>query len=111
MKEAGELINQVLLVGITVLGDNEECIDQIQVFGSIIRVDATDVVIKRNSPRVSLRYLRTLKVSLKLSLVIIDCGQLVRLFLIRIISLVGRVHSANSGDLERYSLERFSGYE
>lgn len=48
MKEIGSLINKVILVGITVLDENEELITQIQVYGPVIRVSAEGIVIKRN---------------------------------------------------------------
>ena len=48
MKEIGNLINKILLIGITLLDDQEGVIEQIQVYGPIIRVDANGVVIKRN---------------------------------------------------------------
>ncbi len=48
MKEIGTLIDKVLLIGISLLDDKESLIEQIQVYGPIIKVDAKGIVIKRN---------------------------------------------------------------
>ncbi|MGF1817930.1 hypothetical protein [Vibrio splendidus] len=42
------MINKVLLVGITIVDNDDATVEQIQVFGSIIRADKNGVVIKRN---------------------------------------------------------------
>lgn len=48
MKEIGELIDKVLLIGITLTDENDDLIAQIQVFGPIIRVNANGITIVRN---------------------------------------------------------------
>lgn len=48
MKEIGSLIDKVLLIGITLLDENEELIEQTQVYGPIIRVNSEGIVILRN---------------------------------------------------------------
>lgn len=48
MKEVSDLIGKVLLIGITLLDDNEELIEQFQVFGEIIRCNSDGVVIHKN---------------------------------------------------------------
>lgn len=48
MKDIGSLKDKILLIGITLLDDSEELIDQIQVYGPVVRVDAEGIVILRN---------------------------------------------------------------
>lgn len=48
MKSIDSLLDKILLIGITVLDDNEELITQIQVYGPVIRADADGIVICRN---------------------------------------------------------------
>ena len=48
MKSIDSLLNKVLLIGITVLDDNDELITQIQVYGPVIRSNADGIVIRRN---------------------------------------------------------------
>jgi len=48
MKSIDSLLNKTLLIGITVLDDNDELITQIQVYGPVIRSNADGIVICRN---------------------------------------------------------------
>ena len=48
MKEVGSLIDKILLVGITLLDDQGELLEQIQVYGPIIKIDSDGIVISRN---------------------------------------------------------------
>lgn len=48
MKSIDGLTNKILLIGITVLDENEELITQIQVYGPVIRANADGIVILRN---------------------------------------------------------------
>jgi len=48
MKEIGSLINKIMLVGITLLDERDELIEQVQVYGPIIRVSSEGIVILRN---------------------------------------------------------------
>ncbi|MCO4786008.1 hypothetical protein [Marinomonas atlantica] len=48
MKSIDSLLDKILLIGITVLDDNEELITQVQVYGPVIRADADGIVSCRN---------------------------------------------------------------
>ncbi|RXJ72395.1 hypothetical protein CS022_15705 [Veronia nyctiphanis] len=48
MKEINNLINKVLLIGISLVDDEENAIERIQIFGPIICVNAEGIVIRRN---------------------------------------------------------------
>ncbi|MES2674109.1 MAG: hypothetical protein V4660_07710 [Pseudomonadota bacterium] len=48
MLSIDSLINKILLIGITILDNNDKLITQIQVYGPIIRVSADGIVIIRN---------------------------------------------------------------
>jgi hypothetical protein len=48
MIEANNLLGKVLLIGITLLDDEERLIEQFQVFGKIIRCSTDGVVIQKN---------------------------------------------------------------
>lgn len=48
MKEISDLINKVLLIGITFVDEHDELVTQIQVYGPIVRVNAEGIVILRN---------------------------------------------------------------
>ena len=48
MKEVGSLIGKILLIGITLLDDEESLLEQIQVYGPIEKIDANGIVIRRN---------------------------------------------------------------
>ena len=48
MKNIDSLLGKILLIGITVLDDNEELISQIQVYGPVIRSNADGIVVRRN---------------------------------------------------------------
>jgi hypothetical protein len=48
MNNIDRFTGKILLVGITLLDENEELIEQIQVYGPIIRIDEKGVIIKRN---------------------------------------------------------------
>lgn len=48
MKEINNLINKILLVGIAILDEHDQLIEQFQVYGPIIRVNAEGIVIRRN---------------------------------------------------------------
>ena len=48
MKSVDSLLDKILLIGITVLDDNDELITQIQVYGPVISSNADGIVISRN---------------------------------------------------------------
>ena len=48
MEEIGSLIGKILLVGITLMDDEEQLIGQVQVYGAITHVDGSGIIIKRN---------------------------------------------------------------
>ncbi|MFL0811452.1 MAG: hypothetical protein K6L76_13620 [Agarilytica sp.] len=51
MKSIDNLINKIILIGITILDDNDELITQIQVYGPVIKVNADGIVILRNQTK------------------------------------------------------------
>jgi hypothetical protein len=48
MKSIDSLLDKILLIGITVLDNNDELITQIQVYGPVIKSNADGIVICRN---------------------------------------------------------------
>jgi len=48
MKSIDSLLDKIILIGITVLDDNDDLITQIQVYGPVIRSNAEGIVICRN---------------------------------------------------------------
>ncbi|MFD2179741.1 hypothetical protein [Veronia pacifica] len=55
MKEINDLINKVLLIGISLIDTADDAIERIQLFGPIIRVDAEGIVIRRNDTKTEFR--------------------------------------------------------
>lgn len=51
VKTVDDLIGRTLLIGITVLNEEENVISQIQVYGPVVRVDGNGIVIERNETR------------------------------------------------------------